>query len=295
MPVRPRKKKKVSADVSTDNSQNKAPQAVDRDSTTSNAAAAAAATVISEMVTATTVVHNGNAIRVIPTIVSRKLSCEGEVSVAIRHLKAADPLLARVIDAHQSPSFDTSQPPFFALTKSILYQQLADKAATSIYTRFVSLCGGEAGVVPDAVLSFSVPQLREIGVSARKASYIHDLASKYHKGILSDASIIDMEVEALFEMLTMVNGIGPWTVHMFMIFSLHRPDVLPIGDLGVRKGVQFLYGLKQLPRPNQMEKLCEKWIPYRSLGAWYMWRLAGAKGTQASAAATTHSRSNIKV
>lgn len=87
-----------------------------------------------------------------------------------------------------------------------------------------------------------------------------------------------MNDEWLFTMLTMVKGIGSWSVHMFMIFSLHRPDVLPIGDLGVRKGVQLLYGLEQLPRPSQMEQLCDKWRPYRSVASWYMWRFAEAKG-----------------
>lgn len=79
-------------------------------------------------------------------------------------------------------------------------------------------------------------------------------------------------------MLTKVKGIGPWSVHMFMIFHLHRPDVLPVGDLGVRKGVQILYGLKQIPKPSEMEVLCEKWRPYRSVGSWYMWRLVESKG-----------------
>lgn len=87
-----------------------------------------------------------------------------------------------------------------------------------------------------------------------------------------------MDDETLLGELTAVKGIGVWSVHMFMIFTLHRPDVLPVGDLGVRKGVQRLYGLKELPKPAEMEKLCEKWKPYRSIGAWYMWRLMEEKG-----------------
>lgn len=87
-----------------------------------------------------------------------------------------------------------------------------------------------------------------------------------------------MDDKSLFTMLTMVNGIGSWSVHMFMIFSLHRPDVLPVNDLGIRKGVQMLYGLEELPRPSQMEQLCEKWRPYRSVASWYMWRLVETKG-----------------
>lgn len=92
-----------------------------------------------------------------------------------------------------------------------------------------------------------------------------------------------MDDEALLAKLTVVKGIGVWSVHMFMIFSLRRPDVLPIGDLGVRKGVQRLYGLKELPRPLEMERLCEKWKPYSSFGSWYMWRLMEAKGVLATA------------
>lgn len=221
----------------------------------------------------------------VPKIVARSLSCEGEVEIALRHLRNADPLLASLIDIHQPPTFDSFHTPFLALTKSILYQQLAYKAGTSIYTRFISLCGGEAGVVPEAVLALTPQQLRQIGVSGRKASYLHDLARKYQNGILSDSAIVNMDDKSLFTMLTMVNGIGSWSVHMFMIFSLHRPDVLPVNDLGVRKGVQLLYNLEELPRPSQMDQLCDKWRPYRSVAAWYMWRFVEAKGAPSSAAA----------
>ncbi|KAI3846174.1 hypothetical protein MKW92_030062 [Papaver armeniacum] len=212
-----------------------------------------------------------------PRIVTKTLSCEGEIECAIRRLKASDPILSRVIDSYSRPVFSSSDRPFLALAKSILYQQLAPKAATSIYTRFISLCGGESSVVPESVLAINPQQLRQIGVSARKASYLHDLANKYKNGILSDSSIVDMDDKSLFTMLTMVRGIGSWSVHMFMMNSLHRPDVLPIGDLGVRKGVQLLYGLEELPSPSQMEQLCEKWRPYRTIASMYMWQLVDTK------------------
>ncbi|KAE8715524.1 protein RADIALIS-like 2-like [Hibiscus syriacus] len=222
---------------------------------------------------------------VVPRIIARSLSCEGEVETAIRYLRNADPLLASLIDLHPPPTFDTFHTPFLALTRSILYQHLAFKAGTSIYTRFITLCGGENGVVPETVISLAPQQLRQIGVSGRKASYLHDLARKYETGILSDSAIVNMDDKSLFTMLTMVNGIGSWSVHMFMIFSLHRPDVLPINDLGIRKGVQMLYNLEELPRPSQMDQLCEKWRPYRSVASWYLWRFVEAKGTPSSAAA----------
>uniref|UniRef100_A0A2N9GMP8 HhH-GPD domain-containing protein n=1 Tax=Fagus sylvatica TaxID=28930 RepID=A0A2N9GMP8_FAGSY len=231
------------------------------------------------------IVQHRAAVQAVPRMVARSLSCEGEVEIALRHLRSADPNLSPLIDLHPPPVFDTFQTPFLALTRSILYQQLAYKAGTSIYTRFISLCGGEAGVLPETVLALTPQQLRQIGVSGRKASYLHDLARKYQNGILSDSAIVNMDDKSLFTMLTMVNGIGSWSVHMFMIFSLHRPDVLPINDLNVRKGVQLLCNLEELPRPSQMDQLCDKWRPYRSVASWYMWRLAEAKGAPSSAAA----------
>ncbi|XP_022949777.1 DNA-3-methyladenine glycosylase 1-like [Cucurbita moschata] len=206
----------------------------------------------------------------------KSLSSSDVICTAIDHLRRSDPLLIRLLDSCESPNFK-SNPPFLALTKSILYQQLATKAAESIYNRFASLCGGDAAVLPDAVLGLSPQQLRVVGVSGRKASYLHDLATKFIEGSLSNSSILEMDDETLLSALTAVKGIGVWSVHMFMIFTLHRPDVLPVGDLGVRKGVQRLYGLKELPKPVEMEKLCEKWKPYRSMGAWYMWRLMEMK------------------
>lgn len=208
----------------------------------------------------------------------KPLTFKGEVDIALRHLRDKDPLLATLIDAHRPPTFESSRSPFLSLAKSILYQQLAYKAAKSIYTRFVALFNGEDNILPDAVLAVSPQQLREIGVSYRKASYLRDLAEKYTDGILSDESIVEMDDVTMFKMLTSVKGIGAWSVHMFMIFSLHKPDVLPVGDLGVRKGLQVLYGLKELPGALKMEEVCEKWKPYRSVGSWYMWRLMEAKG-----------------
>lgn len=222
---------------------------------------------------------------VAPRITARSLSCEGEVEIAVRHLRSADPQLANLIDSFPLPTFDSFQTPFLALTRSILYQQLAFKAGNSIYTRFIALCGGESGVIPETVLALTPQQLRQIGVSGRKASYLHDLGRKYQNGILSDSAIVNMDDKSLFTMLTMVNGIGSWSVHMFMIFSLHRPDVLPINDLGIRKGVQLLYNLEELPRPSQMDQWCDKWRPYRSVASWYLWRYVESKGAPSSAVA----------
>ncbi|XP_061356448.1 alkylbase DNA glycosidase-like protein mag2 [Gastrolobium bilobum] len=274
IPLRPRKIRKVSPDPTTSQSQMETPKAT---TSTGGKTCGRNNKIVQQQ-------QQQRAI-VVPRMVARSLSCEGEVEIALRYLRNADPLLSPLIDIHPPPTFDHFNTPFLALTRSILYQQLAFKAGTSIYTRFIALCGGEAGVVPETVLALTPQQLRQIGVSGRKASYLHDLARKYQNGILSDSAVVNMDDKSLFTMLTMVNGIGSWSVHMFMIFSLHRPDVLPINDLGVRKGVQLLYGLQDLPRPSQMDQFCEKWRPYRSVASWYMWRFVEAKGTPSSAVA----------
>uniref|UniRef100_A0ACD5T781 Uncharacterized protein n=1 Tax=Avena sativa TaxID=4498 RepID=A0ACD5T781_AVESA len=213
------------------------------------------------------------------------LTAPGELAAALRHLSSADPLLSAVIASTDAPSFTSSPslPAFHSLARSILYQQLATSAAAAIYTRFLALLPSASegspvsAVSPAAVLALAAADLRAIGISGRKAAYLHDLAARFAAGDLSESSVAAMDEEALLAQLTKVKGIGEWTVHMFMIFSLHRPDVLPSGDLGVRKGVQELYKLKALPKPEEMAALCDRWRPYRSVGAWYMWRLLESK------------------
>ncbi|KAL2649688.1 hypothetical protein R1flu_017816 [Riccia fluitans] len=196
-----------------------------------------------------------------------------DVLAAIQHLKSADSRLRAVIEMHEGPKFERCSSAFTALVRSIVFQQLATKAASTIFGRVVDLCGGLGKVEPVTIAGLSKEQLRGAGLSERKASYVHDLAAHFLTGNLSDVSINEMDDENLTKALTAVRGIGVWSVHMFMLFSLHRPDVLPVGDLGVRKGFQKLYQLKSLPSPAEMENLSSSWQPYRSIGSWYMWRV----------------------
>ncbi|KAJ6834575.1 uncharacterized protein M6B38_334890 [Iris pallida] len=173
----------------------------------------------------------------------------------------------------RAPFLPRPAPPFHSLARSILYQQLSRKPPPPS----TPASSPSAPPSPSPLLRplLSPQALRAAGVSARKASYLHDLALKFHSDVLSEDKILASSDEgSLMSALTAVRGIGPWSVHMFMIFSLHRPDVLPVGDLGVRKGVRMLYGLDKVPMAAEMEALCESWRPYRSVGAWYMWRLA---------------------
>jgi len=157
------------------------------------------------------------------------LSSPGEIAAALRHLQAADPLLSAVIASTQPPAFAASPslPAFHSLARSILYQQLATSAADAIYARFLALlpsasAAASDAVTPAAVLALAAADLRAIGVSGRKASYLHDLATRFAAGELSDSAVAAMDESALLAELTKVKGVGEWTVHMFMIFSLQR-------------------------------------------------------------------------
>eukprot|EP00232_Nephroselmis_pyriformis_P015732 CAMPEP_0182876128 /NCGR_PEP_ID=MMETSP0034_2-20130328/13964_1 /TAXON_ID=156128 /ORGANISM="Nephroselmis pyriformis, Strain CCMP717" /LENGTH=285 /DNA_ID=CAMNT_0025008899 /DNA_START=21 /DNA_END=878 /DNA_ORIENTATION=+ len=202
------------------------------------------------------------------------------------HLTRACPRLAAVMKDHGVPerllaSSDGAQGSHFqSLTKSIVFQQLATAAAATIHGRLVSLLGGQHLVTPQAVLQQEIPALRSCGLSERKASYIVDLAEHFSDGRLSDDAIRLMSDEELKLKLTAVRGIGPWSVDMFAMFALGRPDILPIGDLAVRKGFKLLYGLCDLPSPARMEELAAPWRPYRSVGSFFMWKVVdtGLKG-----------------
>ncbi|EPS66255.1 hypothetical protein M569_08523, partial [Genlisea aurea] len=293
IPIRPQKMRKLSNPASICDDKAYSPQEIGADSPLAappSSALTACATVGAitpvTAAAATSAARNrrrsySQASRVSPQL-TRPLYAEGELEIALNHLRVVDPLFGALIDAYPPPQFDTHPSPFIALAKSIIYQQLALKAGTSIYMRFIALCSGEEAVTPDSVLSLSSQQLKQIGISGRKASYLYDLANKYKSGILSDELIVKMDDKSLFTMLSMVKGIGSWSVHMFMLFSLQRPDVLPVSDLGVRKGVQLLYDLGELPRPSQMEQLCGKWRPYRSVASWYLWRIVEAKASPSS-------------
>eukprot|EP00897_Mesotaenium_endlicherianum_P009350 jgi/Mesen1/8443/ME000475S07707 len=198
---------------------------------------------------------------------------------AVQHLTSVDPLLAEVIGQKGPPKmWRAPDGAFKSLVRSILYQQLHGTAAAAIHKRLLALCGdAEDSLSPAAVLALDPLKMRAVGLSFRKVSYLQDLAAHFGSGQLSDAAIRHMDDAALMQVLTAVKGIGQWSVHMFMMFALLRPDVLPTGDLAIRKGLQKLYGLAAPPKPAEMEALVAKWRPYRSVGCYYLWRLLETK------------------
>lgn len=162
---------------------------------------------------------------------------------------------------------------FDALVRAIVYQQLSGKAAATILARFKGLYGG-GYPTPEQLLKTPIADLRSVGFSVAKAAYVHDLAEKFLSGAIRHRSLSRMKSEAIIEHLCQIKGVGVWTVQMLLIFTLGRPDILPVGDLGVRKGFMTVYNLKKLPTPAEMERLAAPWRNHASVASWYLWRVA---------------------
>lgn len=193
---------------------------------------------------------------------------------AYRHLRANDPVLGGLIDRHGPYRPRPASDPYAALVRAIVYQQLAGRAASAIHGRLLALSGDGQTPEPAALLALSEAELRAVGLSGPKIGYLRDLAAKVASGELDFAGIDALDDAEVTSRLTAVKGIGEWSAHMFLMFELGRPDVLPVGDLGVRKGMQAAYRLRTLPAPERMHAIGRKWAPYRSVGSWYMWRAA---------------------
>jgi DNA-3-methyladenine glycosylase II len=163
---------------------------------------------------------------------------------------------------------------FQTLVGSIISQQLSTKAADIIHQRFVGLYAPVRFPKAAQIIETPDEHLRGTGISFQKISYIKDLAAKTEDGTLKLSRFSRMSDDEIIEMLTSVKGIGVWTAHMFLIFSLARMDVFPVGDLGVRRAIQLRYGFDQLPNPIEMERIADEngWRPYRSIASWYLWR-----------------------
>ncbi|HVX67859.1 MAG TPA: DNA-3-methyladenine glycosylase [Bryobacteraceae bacterium] len=189
---------------------------------------------------------------------------------ALDHLKAADPVLRRLIEQVGPYGIEFLDPGFEALVKSIVLQQLSGKVASVIYARLVAASGG--ALSPQAVLKMRTPKLRSTGLSQRKIEYIRDVARRIVKGQLDLAALTVRGDEEVLAELTAIRGIGPWTVHMFLIFALRRLDVMPSGDLGIRAAVRKVYGLEEMPSPAEVDRMSERWRPYCTVASWYLWR-----------------------
>ncbi len=193
----------------------------------------------------------------------------------LRHLTAADAVLGGLIRAAGPLRMEQRADcePFQTLAQAIAHQQLNGTAANTILARFVTMCGAGVFPTPAQILAAPAAQLRAAGFSAAKVAALKDLASKALAAVVPDRRTLDeLTDEAIVTRLTQVRGIGRWTVQMLLMFHLERPDVLPVDDFGVRSGFRAVYGLRKLPHPKVLAIWGERWKPYRSAAAWYLWR-----------------------
>jgi DNA-3-methyladenine glycosylase II len=190
---------------------------------------------------------------------------------AIVHLKKADPVLAEIIERVGPYRMQFRDPVFSTLVRSIVYQQLSGHVASRIFERLLDLLP-ERQLTPEAVLALTTEQMRACGLSGQKTRYIQDLAARTFAGELDFTLLPGMRDDEVIAALTQVKGVGVWTAHMFLIFALQRPDVLPVGDLAIRTAMRKAYRMRALPKPERMEKIARAWRPWCSVASWYLWR-----------------------
>jgi DNA-3-methyladenine glycosylase II len=211
---------------------------------------------------------------------------------ALAHLKNSDAVLASIIERVGPPQIAYREPTFEALARSIVFQQLSTKAAGTIYGRLEEAAGGK--MTPESIQNLTVGEMRRAGLSNQKVGYIRDLAEHAQSGKIDFDRLPSMNDEEVIASLTDIKGVGVWTAHMFLIFALRRPNVLAVGDFGVRSAIKRHYKKRILPKPALIEKLAVNWRPYCSFACWYLWRSLefpaaektnhkGRKGTQRKA------------
>jgi len=188
------------------------------------------------------------------------------------HLSKADPVLARIITEVGALGIPQRRERFQALVRNIIFQQLAGAAASAIYGRFAGLFPGTEFPSPEQVLARTDAELRSVGLSEKKVLYIKDLAAHVRDGKLNFDRFHRMTDEEIIANLTQVKGIGKWTAEIFLMFNLGRPDVMPADDLGVQNAVKRHYRMRQRPNRKRLLKHAERWRPYRTAAAWYLWR-----------------------
>jgi DNA-3-methyladenine glycosylase II len=195
------------------------------------------------------------------------------IDAALAYLRDVDPALGAVIDRVGEYAAPHRDDPYAALLRTILFQQLAGAAASAIQRRFFALhLPEDQPPTPQQILELTDEQFRSAGLSRQKMSYMRDLALHVADGRLDFNELRSLPDEEVIKRITAVRGLGEWSAHMFLMFHLGRPDVLPVLDLGVRNGMRITYNLPTVPTPKEALVIGASWAPYRSVGSWYMWR-----------------------
>jgi DNA-3-methyladenine glycosylase II len=188
----------------------------------------------------------------------------------LQHLRK-DPVLAGIIARVGPCAMQFREPTFETLVRSIVYQQLSGKVASVIFKRLHE-AAGEEHLTPAGIMRMRPERMRRVGLSGQKTLYIRELAKHSRRGKIVFETLPEMEDAEVIAHLTQVKGIGVWTAQMFLMFALRRPDILPVSDLGIRSAMKKAYGLKELPKPGEMEKIAAAWKPHTTIACWYLWR-----------------------
>ena len=195
------------------------------------------------------------------------------IKKAVKYLMKSDPELIPLLDAFKIQDLQPETDYFKSLTRSIVYQQLSGKVAKTISDRFILLYKDKSYPTPVDVINIDHEKLRSVGLSNSKAQYIKNIAHAFLDNPDTYDSLEKMDDQDIIDTLITIKGVGPWTAQMFLMFTLNRPDVFPVTDLGVQKGFKHYYKLSEMPTPGQMLKKSEQWAPYRTVVSLYFWRL----------------------
>ena len=200
------------------------------------------------------------------TVLDKEVMIDG-----INYLSSLNVNLSKFLKSYNIPNLPTEKNYFWSLCRSVIYQQISGKAAKKISERYLSLYENGPRMLPSEVVDIDIKKIFKVGISRQKASYIKNIAHAFNTKIIDEKNISKLDDQEIISQLTTIKGVGKWTAEMFLIFTLRRPDVFPVTDLGVQKGFKIFYSLDDLPTIELMNKKSESWKPYRTIMSLYLW------------------------
>ena len=196
---------------------------------------------------------------------------EDEMDSGIKILSQKDPRLVTLFDQFNVPALKDEENYFWSLCRSIIYQQISGKAAQAISERFINLFPSKIDLKPRQILETDINNFYGVGLSKQKANYIKNIASAFYNNIIDENNLSNLSDDDIIKILTSIKGVGPWTAEMFLIFTLKRPNVLPLTDLGIQKGFKNFFSMNEMPSIKFMENESRKWEPYKTIVSLYLW------------------------
>ena len=189
----------------------------------------------------------------------------------VNYLSSLNANLSKFLKSYNVPTLPVEKNYFWALCRSVIYQQISGKAAKKISDRYLSLYANGDRMLPSEVIDIDIKKIFKVGISRQKASYIKNIAHAFNMKIIDEKNISKLDDQEIINQLTTIKGVGRWTAEMFLIFTLRRSDIFPVTDLGVQKGFKIFYSLDDLPTIELMNKKSESWKPYRTIMSLYLW------------------------